>query len=102
IAQHNCREVPATRFTAMTMLDENRAKAQLALKAKCNVGQISNLAIWGNHSSTMVPDFENARINGKALMETVSDRAWLEGDFMTTVQKRGAAIIAARGKSSAA
>jgi malate dehydrogenase len=102
IAQHNCREVPATRFSAMTMLDENRAKAQLALKSKSSVGAITNLAIWGNHSSTMVPDFENAKINGKPLLETVTDRSWLENEFMITVQKRGAAIIAARGKSSAA
>jgi len=102
IAQHNCRDIPPTRFSAMTMLDENRAKAQLGIKSGQNVGAITNLAIWGNHSSTMFPDFENAKINGKALTETISDRKWLEGDFMTTVQKRGAAIIAARGKSSAA
>ncbi len=102
IALHNCKEVPATRFSAMTMLDENRAKAQLARKAGVNVGQISNLAIWGNHSSTMFPDFENAKIGGKSLNQAISDRKWLETDFMTTVQKRGAAIIAARGKSSAA
>jgi malate dehydrogenase len=102
IALHNCKEVPATRFSAMTMLDENRAKAQLARKAGVNVGQISNLAIWGNHSSTMFPDFENAKIGGKSLNQVISDRKWLETDFMSTVQKRGAAIIAARGKSSAA
>ena len=102
IAQHNCREVLATRFSAMTMLDENRAKAQLAKKAAVNVGSIKKLAIWGNHSSTMVPDFENALIDGKAVGEAISDRAWLEGEFFTTVQKRGAAIIQARGKSSAA
>lgn len=102
IAQHNCRELPPTAFSAMTMLDENRAKAQIAMKAKMPVGKITNLAIWGNHSSTMVPDFENAKINGKPLLDTVSDRKWLEGEFFTTVQKRGAAIIAARGKSSAA
>lgn len=102
IAQHNCRDIPPTRFTAMTMLDENRAKAQLAIKAKVNVGQITNMAIWGNHSSTMVPDFENAKIGGKPLTSVITDRSWLETDFFTTVQKRGAAIIAARGKSSAA
>lgn len=102
IAQHNCRDIVPTRFTAMTMLDENRARAQIAIKAKVGVGAVTNMAIWGNHSSTMVPDFENAKINGKPLMETLNDRAWLEGDFFTTVQKRGAAIIAARGKSSAA
>jgi len=102
IAQHNCREIPATQFSAMTMLDENRAKHQLAVKAKVNVGQITNLAIWGNHSSTMVPDFENCKIGGKPLGDVIKDRAWLENDFFTTVQKRGAAIITARGKSSAA
>lgn len=102
IAQYNCREVPATRFSAMTMLDENRAKAQLAKKAGVNVGDIKKLAIWGNHSSTMVPDFENALIQGKPVGDVITDRKWLEGEFFTTVQKRGAAIIEARGKSSAA
>ena len=101
IAQHNCRDIPATRFSAMTMLDENRAKAQLAKKAGCNVGDI-NIAIWGNHSSTMFPDFENGTIAGKRITDVITDRAWLEGDFMKTVQQRGAAIIEARGKSSAA
>ena len=102
IAQHNCRDIKPTRFTAMTMLDENRAKFQLAKKAGVELGAVKNLAIWGNHSSTMVPDFENATINGKKVPEVIKERAWLEGDFFTTVQKRGAAIIAARGKSSAA
>lgn len=102
IAQKNCREIPKTSFFAMTMLDENRAKAQLAKKANCGVGDITNLAIWGNHSSTMVPDFENTKINGRPVTSVITDRAWLEGDFMKTVQKRGAAIIEARGKSSAA
>ncbi len=101
IAQHNCRDIPATRFTAMTMLDENRAKAQLATKAGCNVGDV-NVAIWGNHSSTMYPDFENGTISGKKITDVIKERQWLEGDFMKTVQQRGAAIIAARGKSSAA
>lgn len=102
IAMHNCKEVPANRFSAMTALDENRAKAQLALKANCNVSDIKNLCVWGNHSSTMFPDFENTMINGKALESVITDRNWLEKDFMVTVQKRGAAIIDARGKSSAA
>lgn len=102
IAQKSCKELPPSRFTAMTMLDQNRAKAQLAIKAGVNVGAVTNLAIWGNHSSTMFPDFENAKINGKPVTEVITDRKWLENDFMTTVQKRGAAIIAARGKSSAA
>lgn len=102
IAQHNSREVPANRFSAMTMLDENRAKAQIALKAGVNVGAVQNMAIWGNHSSTMVPDFENAKVNGKKLTDVITDRKWLENDFFATVQKRGAAVIEARGKSSAA
>ncbi len=102
IAQHNSRDVPANRFSAMTMLDENRARHQIAVKAKVNVGAIKNLGIWGNHSSTMVPDFENASIDGKKLIDVITDRKWLENEFFTTVQKRGAAIIDARGKSSAA
>jgi malate dehydrogenase len=102
IAQHNCKDIPPTRFSAMTALDENRAKWQIAAKAKVGVGQVTNMAIWGNHSSTMVPDFENARIDGKPLTSVITDRKWLETDFFTTVQKRGAAIIDARGKSSAA
>jgi len=102
IAQHNCRDIAPTRFTAMTMLDENRAKYQLAKKAGVDVREVQNLAIWGNHSSTMVPDFENATIGGRRVTDVITDRAWLEGEFFTTVQKRGAAIIAARGKSSAA
>ena len=102
IAQKNCPELPASRFTAMTMLDENRAKWQLSAKAKVPVGKISNLCVFGNHSSSMVPDFENAMIDGRSVTETIHDRAWLEGEFFSVVQKRGAAIISARGKSSAA
>lgn len=102
IAQNNCSDVPADRFSAMTMLDENRGRAQLAQKAGVGVGSVSNLAIWGNHSATMYPDFENATIDGKSVTDVIGDKPWLEGDFITTVQKRGAAIIAARGKSSAA
>lgn len=102
IAQHNARDIDPTRFHAMTMLDQNRARAQLALKAKVDVAHVSNLAIWGNHSSTMYPDYENAKIKGEPVHAVVDDSAWLQGDFITTVQKRGAAIIAARGKSSAA
>jgi malate dehydrogenase len=102
IAQHSARDIPPTRFTAMTMLDENRAKAQLAKKAGVGVGEISHLAIWGNHSPTMYPDFENARIGGKPVTDVIKDRAWLESEFLTKVGKRGAEIIAARGKSSAA
>lgn len=102
IAQHNCRDVPATRFSAMTMLDQNRAMAQLAVKSETSVENVQNLIIWGNHSSTMFPDFENSRIEGAKSEDKISDRDWFENDFMTTVQKRGAAIIEARGKSSAA
>ena len=102
IAQHACKDIPATRFSAMTALDENRARNQLAKKAGVPVSQVANMAIWGNHSSTMYPDFENALISGKSACEVIVDRQWLESEFITTVQKRGAAIIAARGKSSAA
>lgn len=102
IALSNCSEVPSSRFTAMTMLDENRAKAQLAIKAGTTVDQVKNMVIWGNHSTTMYPDFENCTIGGKAATDVITDRKWLESDFITTVQKRGAEIIAARGKSSAA
>ena len=102
IALHNCPDLPATAFSAMTMLDENRARAQLASKSGVTANKVSNLAIWGNHSSTMYPDFENARISGKPLTKVISDRKWLEGDFIKSVQNRGAEIIAARGKSSAA
>ncbi|MFK7826511.1 MAG: malate dehydrogenase [Oligoflexales bacterium] len=102
IALHHCRDVPPTRFSAMTALDENRAKAQLSLKAGCPVSDIKQLAVWGNHSPTMYPDFENALIGGKSVESVITDRSWLENDFMTTVQKRGAEIIQVRGKSSAA
>ncbi len=102
IARSNAPEVPADRWFAMTRLDENRAKSQLAAKAGVPVSSVTNLAIWGNHSATQFPDFANARIDGTPVPEVITDRAWLEGDFITTVQKRGAAIIEARGSSSAA
>jgi malate dehydrogenase len=102
IARSNAPEVPADRWFAMTMLDENRAKGQLAKKAGVPVSSVSRLAIWGNHSATQFPDFANGRIGGKPLTEVIGDRDWLEGDFISTVQKRGAAIIEARGASSAA
>jgi malate dehydrogenase len=102
IASANADGVPLERFTAMVRLDENRAKSQLAKKAGVAVSEVTNLAIWGNHSPTMVPDFENAKIGGKPLPEVIDDRAWLEGEFMTTVQQRGKAVIDARGASSAA
>jgi malate dehydrogenase len=102
IARANAPEVPADRWFAMTRLDENRAKGQLAQKAGVPVASVSNVGIWGNHSATQFPDFANARIDGKPVTDVITDRAWLEGEFLTTVQKRGAAIIEARGSSSAA
>ena len=94
--------VPADRFFAMTTLDENRAKTQLAQKAGVDITAISNMTIWGNHSATQYPDFYNTKINGKAAHEVITDLSWLQGEFIETVQKRGAAIIKARGLSSAA
>ena len=102
IAMNNAPDVPNDRFFAMTRLDENRAKTQLAQKANVAVSSVSNLCIWGNHSATQYPDFTNAQINGAPATDAISDREWLEGEFISTVQKRGAAIIKARGLSSAA
>ncbi|MCH2602769.1 MAG: malate dehydrogenase [Pedosphaera sp.] len=102
IAMNNAPDVPNDRFFAMTRLDENRAKTQLAQKAGVAVSSVSNLCIWGNHSATQYPDFTNAQINGAPATDAISDREWLEGEFISTVQKRGAAIIKARGLSSAA
>jgi len=102
IARANAPEVPADRFFAMTRLDENRAKSQLANKAGRPVTSVTNLAVWGNHSATQFPDAAHALIDGKPAPEVVDDEEWLRGDFLTTVQKRGAAIIEARGLSSAA
>jgi len=102
IARSNAPEVPAERWFAMTRLDENRAKAQLARKAGALVRDVTNVAIWGNHSATQFPDFANAKIGGTPAPEVIKDEEWLRGEFITTVQKRGAAIIDARGASSAA
>ena len=102
IAMNNAPDVPNDRFFAMTRLDENRAKTQLAQKAGVAVSSVSNLCIWGNHSATQYPDFTNAQINGAPATDAISDREWLKGEFISTVQKRGAAIIKARGLSSAA
>ncbi|WP_019632407.1 malate dehydrogenase [Actinomadura atramentaria] len=102
IAQQHAPDVPAERFTAMTRLDHNRALAQLAKKAGVTVSDIKRLTIWGNHSATQYPDIFHAEIAGKNAAETVNDREWLENDFIPTVAKRGAAIIEARGASSAA
>ena len=102
IAMNNAPQIPRDRFFAMTRLDENRAKSQLAKKAGVEVTNVSNVAIWGNHSATQYPDFENARIKGQPVRQLVTDHAWLEGEFISSVQQRGAAIIKARGASSAA
>jgi malate dehydrogenase len=102
IAAHNANGVPRDRFFAMTMLDQNRARTQLAKKAGVDVTAITQLAIWGNHSATMYPDFFNARIHGRPVPDVIGHREWLEKDFITTIQQRGAAIIKARGLSSAA
>lgn len=102
IAMNNAKGIPSDRFFAMTMLDENRAKTQLAQKAGVDVVAVKNMTIWGNHSATQYPDFFNATINGKHVTDVISDLEWLKGDFIKTVQQRGAAIIKARGASSAA
>jgi malate dehydrogenase len=102
IAMNNAPEIPRDRFFAMTRLDENRAKSQLAKKAGMSTTAVTNVAIWGNHSATQYPDFSNAKINGQAATEAIKDEAWLKGEFIATVQQRGAAIIKARGASSAA
>jgi malate dehydrogenase len=102
IAMNNAKGIPADRWFAMTMLDQNRAKTQLAKKAGVDVTAVSNLAIWGNHSSTMYPDFANAKIKGESAPTVIKDEAWFRETFIPTVQKRGAAILEARGLSSAA
>ena len=102
IAMNNAPDVPKDRFFAMTMLDQNRACAQLAAKAGVAVTEVENMIIWGNHSATQYPDFFNAKISGRAVTDVITDTAWLQDEFITTVQKRGAAIINARGASSAA
>ncbi len=102
ICAANSDGVAKDRFFAMTRLDENRAKSQLAKKSGTHHSEVTNLCIWGNHSATQYPDFTNAKIGGKSATEVISDHAWLKGDFITTVQQRGAAIIKARGASSAA
>jgi malate dehydrogenase len=102
IARSNAPEIPADRWFAMTRLDQNRAETQLAKKAGVPVKDVKNLAIWGNHSATQFPDFANATINGQKVPDVIDDHAWLQANFITTVQKRGAAIIEARGLSSAA
>jgi len=103
IAQQNAPDVPAERFTAMMRLDHNRAQTQLARKAGATVADVRRVTIWGNHSATQYPDVFHAEVGGKAAWDAVGqDQAWLESDFIPTVAKRGAAIIEARGASSAA
>jgi malate dehydrogenase len=102
IAQSNAPDIPRERFTAMMRLDHNRAIAQLAAKAGATVKDVANMTIWGNHSATQYPDIFHAKVSSQNAAEVVNDRQWLENEFIPTVQKRGAAIIEARGASSAA
>jgi len=102
IARSHAPKVPPERWFAMTRLDQNRAAAQLAMKAGVSVGQVSRMTIWGNHSDTQYPDYKNALIDGKPATQVITDAAWLNDTFIPTVAKRGAAVIKARGASSAA
>jgi malate dehydrogenase len=102
IAMNNAPDIPRDRWFAMTRLDENRAAAQLAAKAGVQVSEVSNVTIWGNHSATQYPDYYNAKIGGQSASAIISDDTWAHVDFIPTVQQRGAAIIKARGASSAA
>lgn len=102
IAMNHAQDMPDGRFFAMTMLDEKRARAQLAIKAGVPVSDVHNMTIWGNHSSTQYPDFYHAKIGTQPVTDIITDLAWLQNDFLNSVQKRGAAVIAARGSSSAA
>ena len=102
IAMNNATGICKYRFFAMTRLDENRAKSQLAQKAGVHQSKVTNLCIWGNHSATQYPDFTNAKIDGRPATEVINDTEWLKGEFIATVQQRGAAVIKARGLSSAA
>jgi malate dehydrogenase len=101
IAMNNAKEIPGDRWFAMTRLDENRARAQLAHKAGVGIGSVTNMTIWGNHSSTQYPDFYNAKIDNRPANEVIGDEKWLKEEFIATVQQRGAAVIKARGLSSA-
>jgi malate dehydrogenase len=102
IAKHHARDIPDDRFYAMTTLDELRARTQLAQKAEVDISTISQMTIWGNHSSTQFPDFYHAKINGLPATQVITDETWLKDVFVPTVQQRGAAVIKARGSSSAA
>lgn len=102
IAMHHAKDIPNDRFYAMTTLDELRARTQLAKKAGVDITAVSEMTIWGNHSATQYPDFYNAKINGVSAAKVIHDDAWLKDTFVSTVQQRGAAVIKARGSSSAA
>src|SRR5215468_4718187 len=102
IAMNNAPGIPRDRWHAMTRLDENRARTQLAKKAKVDISAVSNLAIWGNHSATQYPDFFNAKISGKTATDVIQDEAWLKTEFVSTVAQRGTAVLKARGAGSAA
>jgi malate dehydrogenase len=102
IAKSNAADIPAERFTSMMRLDHNRAIAQLAAKVNAPVSDVTNMTVWGNHSPTQYPDIFHAKVNGQNAAEVVSDEEWLQNDFIPTVQKRGTAVIEARGASSAA
>lgn len=102
IAMNNAREIPSDRWFAMTRLDENRARSQLAQKAGVSISSVSHMTIWGNHSSTQYPDFYNAKIGDKGALATIGDENWFKEEFIPNVQQRGAEIIKARGASSAA
>jgi malate dehydrogenase len=101
IAMNNAKKIPRDRWFAMTRLDENRARAQLAHKAGVEIARVTNMTIWGNHSATQYPDFYNAKIDNRPAHEVIADEKWLQSEFISTVQQRGAAIIKARGLSSA-
>jgi len=98
---NNAKEIPSDRWFAMTRLDENRARAQLAHKAGVEITHVTNMTIWGNHSATQYPDFYNAKINNRPANEVIGDEKWLKEEFISSVQQRGAAVIKARGLSSA-
>jgi malate dehydrogenase len=102
IAMSHAPKIDPRQFFSMTRLDQNRAVYQLAHRAGCSIEEVSNVTVWGNHSSTQVPDFENGKIRGKPVSQIITDRKWLEEEFVPLIQKRGAQVIAARGKSSAA
>lgn len=102
ILMHHAKDIPKNQFHAMTRLDQNRSIFQLAKRANVGVHDVTNMAIWGNHSATQVPDFVNAKIKGRPVLDVLHDRSWLEGAFVSCIQKRGAEVIGARGKSSAA